>query len=149
MSADLSSTNQGGSPAGEPTGTVPSESGHASGGESAAHRRKTIVGTVSSDRMRKTRSVQIQRLVKHPKYGKFIRRRTTFYAHDEDEVSHLGDTVLIAETRPLSKLKRWRLVRVITKSASGPVVPGDLEGSGGSAEPGPEGQGAGDGGGSQ
>lgn len=89
---------------------------------------KTIVGKVWSDRMRKTRAVRVVRLVKHPKYGKFLRRKTTYYVHDEDEVSRAGDTVLIAQTRPLSRLKRWRLVKVIAKAkaAAGPV-PGSEE----------------------
>jgi small subunit ribosomal protein S17 len=76
---------------------------------------KTVVGNVHSDKMRKTRTVRVQRLVKHPMYGKYVRRRSTFYVHDEDEVSREGDTVLIAETRPISKSKRWRLVKVLTR----------------------------------
>jgi small subunit ribosomal protein S17 len=83
--------------------------------DSGQHRRKTVIGMVSSDKMRKTRAVRLVWLEKHPKYGKFLRRHTTFYVHDEGEVAHLGDTVEIEETRPLSKLKRWRLVRVIAK----------------------------------
>ena len=68
--------------------------------------------------MAKTRRVEIARLVKHPKYQKYIRRRTVFYAHDEAEESGVGDTVEIVESRPLSKLKRYQLVRVITKSTA-------------------------------
>ncbi|MGQ9592275.1 MAG: 30S ribosomal protein S17 [Planctomycetota bacterium] len=97
----------------------------------AAGRRKapkTVVGKVWSDKMRKTRAVRAVRLVKHPKYGKFLRRKTTFYVHDEDEVSRAGDTVLIAQTRPLSRLKRWRLVKVIAKAkAPAGSVPGGEE----------------------
>jgi small subunit ribosomal protein S17 len=75
--------------------------------------RRVEVGVVTSDKMNKTRRVEIPRLVKHPKYGKYIRRRTICYAHDEKNESHTGDTVEIMETRPLSKMKHWRLVRVV------------------------------------
>lgn len=77
--------------------------------------KRVVVGIVTSDKMAKTRRVEIPRLVKHPKYGKYIRRRTLCYVHDEDEQSGLGDTVEIVESRPLSKLKRWSLVRVVNK----------------------------------
>jgi small subunit ribosomal protein S17 len=76
--------------------------------------RRTEVGTVTSDKMNKTRRVEIPRLVKHPRYGKYIRRRTICHVHDERNESHLGDMVEIMETRPLSKTKNWRLVRVVT-----------------------------------
>ena len=97
---------------------------------------KLVQGTVTSDKMQKTRSVEVTRLEKHPKYGKFLRQRTTFKVHDEKEESREGDTVLIAETRPLSKTKRWRLVKVVTRSVSGLqiVVPGG-EDSADRAEP--------------
>jgi len=74
------------------------------------------MGVVTSDRMDKTRRVEIDRLVKHPKYGKFIRRRTVCHVHDESNESHMGDTVEIIECPPRSKLKRWDLIRVVTKS---------------------------------
>jgi small subunit ribosomal protein S17 len=77
--------------------------------------KKTAVGVVTSDRTAKTRRVEIPRLVKHPKYGKYLRRRTICYVHDPNNESHQGDTVEIAECRPLSRLKRWQLVRVVTK----------------------------------
>jgi small subunit ribosomal protein S17 len=77
-----------------------------------------MVGVVTSDKMAKTRRVEIARLVKHPKYKKYIRRRTVCYAHDEENQSGVGDTVEIVESRPLSKLKRWQLVRVISKSTA-------------------------------
>ena len=74
--------------------------------------------------MNKTRRVEIPRLVKHPKYGKYIKRRTICHVHDENNESHLGDTVEIMETRPLSKLKNWRLVRVVTAGAgAAPAAP--------------------------
>ena len=66
--------------------------------------------------MNKTRRVEIPRLVKHPRYGKYIKRRTICHVHDENNESHIGDTVEIMETRPLSKTKHWRLVRVVTKA---------------------------------
>ena len=82
-------------------------------------RRRIEVGVVTSDKMNKTRRVEIPRLVKHPKYGKYIKRRTICHVHDENNESHTGDTVEIMETRPLSKLKNWRLVRVVTKGPGG------------------------------
>ena len=78
--------------------------------------RRTLVGVVTRDKMVKTRRVEIQRLVKHARYGKYIKRRTVCYVHDEQNESHIGDTVEIMETRPLSKMKNWRLVRVVTKA---------------------------------
>ncbi len=78
--------------------------------------RKTAVGVVTSDRMNKTRRVEIPRLVKHPKYKKYIRRRTICYVHDENNESRLGDTVEIVESRPRSRTKRWELVRVVTRA---------------------------------
>lgn len=78
--------------------------------------KKVAVGVVTGDKMAKTRRVEIARKVKHPKYGKIIRKRTVCYMHDENEDSGLGDTVEIVESRPLSKLKRWNLVRVVEKS---------------------------------
>lgn len=72
---------------------------------------------VTSDKMDKTRRVEIQRLVPHPKYGKFLRKRTVCHAHDEQNATHVGDLVEIMETRPLSKLKRWRIVRVVRQGA--------------------------------
>jgi small subunit ribosomal protein S17 len=80
-------------------------------------RRKTEVGVVASDKMNKTRRVVVERLVPHAKYGKMMRRRTVCHAHDEANESHVGDTVEIMETRPLSKLKRWRVVRIVRKGA--------------------------------
>ena len=78
--------------------------------------RRTEVGVVTSDKMNKTRRVEIPRLVKHPRYGKYIKRRTICKIHDEHNESHVGDTVEIMETRPLSKTKHWRLTRVVTKA---------------------------------
>ena len=78
--------------------------------------RRTEVGVVTSDKMNKTRRVEIPRLVKHPRYSKYIKRRTICKVHDEKNESHTGDTVEIMETRPLSKTKSWRLVRIVTKA---------------------------------
>jgi small subunit ribosomal protein S17 len=80
-------------------------------------RRKTEIGVVTSDKMNKTRRVEVERLVPHPKYGKFLHRRTVCHAHDEQNQSHVGDLVEIMETRPLSKLKRWRVVRIVRQGA--------------------------------
>ena len=78
--------------------------------------RKVLTGTVTSDKMSKTRRVEIHRLVQHERYNKYVKRRTICYAHDENNESHRGDTVEIEESRPLSKLKRWSLVRVVRKA---------------------------------
>jgi small subunit ribosomal protein S17 len=87
-------------------------------------KRRLEIGVVTSDKMNKTRRVEIPRLVKHPRYGKYIRRRTVCHVHDENNESRLGDTVEIMETRPLSKTKNWRLVRVVTKA---PTLPAHQE----------------------
>jgi len=79
-------------------------------------RRKTQVGTVVSDKMDKTVTVLVERLTKHPVYKKYIRKRAKFKAHDENNACRLGDKVLIVETRPLSKEKRWRVREVIEKA---------------------------------
>src|SRR6058998_2080333 len=78
--------------------------------------RKIVVGLVTSDKMNKTRRVEIPRLVRHAKYNKFIKRRTICYVHDDNNESRTGDTVEIAETRPLSKMKNWELVRIVAKA---------------------------------
>lgn len=78
--------------------------------------KREAIGKVKSDKMDKTRVVEIPRLVKHPKYGKFVRKRTTCYVHDENNESGFGDTVKIIEAAPMSKKKRWKLVEVVEKS---------------------------------
>ncbi len=78
--------------------------------------RRTAIGVVTRDKMNKTRRVEIPRLVKHPRYGKYIKRRTICYVHDEKNESKKGDTVEIVETRPLSKNKNWRLLRIVQKA---------------------------------
>ncbi len=82
-------------------------------------KRLVKTGVVTSDKMNKTRRVEIPRLVRHERYGKYIRRRTVCHVHDENNESHIGDVVEIMESRPLSKTKHWRLVRVVTRAASG------------------------------
>jgi small subunit ribosomal protein S17 len=77
--------------------------------------RKTRIGVVASNKMEKTITVSVERKVKHPIYGKFIKKTTKFMAHDEKNECSIGDTVRIMEVRPLSKNKCWRLVEVIEK----------------------------------
>jgi small subunit ribosomal protein S17 len=84
--------------------------------EQARGTRRVAVGVVTSDKMNKTRRVELPRLVKHQRYGKYIRRRTICHVHDESNESRLGDMVEIVESRPLSKTKHWRLIRVVTKA---------------------------------
>ena len=79
-------------------------------------RRKTLVGVVVSDKMDKTVVVRVERMIRHPLYKKYIKRHKKFYAHDPENSAREGDVVRIMETRPLSKLKRWRLVEVIRRS---------------------------------
>ena len=77
--------------------------------------RKTRIGVVTSNKREKTITVAVERKVKHPIYGKFLKKTTKFHAHDEKNECSIGDTVKIMESRPLSKLKRWRLVEVVEK----------------------------------
>lgn len=77
--------------------------------------KNVMQGVVTSDKTAKTRRVEIPRLVRDPKYGKYVRRRTICYVHDENSESSLGDKVEIVESRPRSKKKRWELVRVVSK----------------------------------
>lgn len=78
--------------------------------------RKSRVGIVTSNKMDKTITVEAERKVMHPVYGKYLKKTTKFHAHDEKNECGVGDTVRIMETRPLSKLKRWRLVEVVEKA---------------------------------
>jgi small subunit ribosomal protein S17 len=77
--------------------------------------RKTKLGVVTSNKMDKSITVKVERKVKHPLYGKFVKKSTKFHAHDEKNECSIGDTVKIMESRPLSKTKRWRLVEVVEK----------------------------------
>ena len=77
--------------------------------------RKTRTGVVSSNKMDKTITVRVERKIKHPLYGKFLKKTTSFHAHDEKNECSIGDIVKIMETRPMSKTKRWRLVEIVEK----------------------------------
>ncbi len=79
--------------------------------------RKVMRGTVTSNKMQKTIVVQVDRKVRHPLYEKFISRRTKLYAHDEKSEAKVGDIVEVTQTRPLSKMKCWRLLRIVQKTA--------------------------------
>ena len=81
----------------------------------ARNLRKTRTGVVSSNKMDKTVTVAVERKVKHPIYGKFVKKTTRFHAHDDKNECSIGDIVKIMETRPLSKTKRWRLVEIVEK----------------------------------
>ena len=105
--------------------------------------RKREEGIVTSDRMQKTIAVRVERLIQHPRYGKILRRHVTFKAHDEKREAKTGDLVEIMETRPMSKTKTWRLVRVLGRSKFAiepgiPAVPG-LAVPGAEGKPGDEG----------
>ena len=78
--------------------------------------RKERIGIVVSDKMEKTITVSVERKMKHAIYGKFIKKHKKFHAHDDKNDGHVGDTVRIMETRPLSKTKRWRLVEVLERA---------------------------------
>ncbi len=77
---------------------------------------RTLQGRVISDRMDKSITVQVERRVKHPLYGKYIRRSTKVHAHDENNECRIGDTVVVEQCRPLSKTKKWRLVKVVERA---------------------------------
>src|SRR5258705_7137085 len=80
------------------------------------HRRRELVGVVTSDKMQKTVVVQVTRRVKAPLFGKFVTKRTKYKAHSETDEYKVGDKVMIVESRPLSKDKRWRVAKLITKA---------------------------------
>ncbi len=77
---------------------------------------RTLTGRVSSNKMDKSITVEVERKVKHPIYGKYIRRSTKVHAHDEDNQCNIGDTVTVEQCRPISKSKTWRLVRIIERA---------------------------------
>lgn len=108
-----------------------SEQGTADGTAARQDRRKVrMQGVVVSNKMDKTITVRTDRIVKHPLYGKYVRRKTTVHAHDENNECREGDVVEIEFTRPLSKLKRWRLVRVV-RAAPAPLESAAEEAAGG------------------
>jgi small subunit ribosomal protein S17 len=78
---------------------------------------RTLQGRVISDKMDKSITVQVERRVKHPIYGKYIRRSTKVHAHDENNECRMGDTVVVEQCRPLSKTKKWRLVKVVERAS--------------------------------
>ena len=84
----------------------------------AAGKLRTLTGRVVSNKMQKTIAVEIERLVKHPQYGKYIRRTTKLLAHDENNESREGDTVTITPCRPMSRRKSWRLVKVVERAGA-------------------------------
>jgi small subunit ribosomal protein S17 len=84
--------------------------------------KRIAVGVVKTDKMNKSRRVEIPRLVQHAKYGKILHRKTVCHIHDENNESHVGDTVEIVECPPMSKLKRWKLVRILKKSTAVDLV---------------------------
>ena len=79
--------------------------------------KRTLVGTVVSDKMNKTVTILVERQVKHPLYGKYIRRSTKLHAHDEANACNEGDVVRVTECAPMSKTKNWRVVEIVSKSA--------------------------------
>lgn len=85
-------------------------------GKTSRNLRKERVGLVQSNKMDKSIVVAVERKVKHPMYGKFVKKTSTFVAHDEENTCNVGDTVRIMETRPLSKTKNWRLVEVVERA---------------------------------
>ena len=87
-----------------------------------AGRRKELIGSVVSNRMHKTIVVQVVRQKSHPLYTRVISKAKKFYAHDENNEAHIGDVVKLEETRPLSKLKRWKLKEIVRKTALVPEV---------------------------
>jgi len=91
--------------------------------------RKTLVGEVVSTKMQKTIVVEVTRRKSHPFYGRVIARSKKFYAHDEQNSAHVGDVVRLEETRPLSKLKRWRLLEVVRRAALVPQEEKPVEGT--------------------
>jgi len=105
----------------------------AAAADTGTGRKRVLTGIVTSAKTAKTRRVEVQRREQHAKYGKFIKKRTVCYVHDENNEAQLGDTVDIVESRPLSKTKRWRLVRVVTKAPSRTLS--NLEGAVAGSEP--------------
>jgi small subunit ribosomal protein S17 len=89
--------------------------------------RKTRVGLVIGDTMDKTVIVAVDTPRRHPLYKKTIRRVVKYYAHDETKISKKGDTVKIEETRPLSKLKRWRVIEIVTKGEVAEIKPEEIK----------------------
>jgi small subunit ribosomal protein S17 len=96
---------------------VPAEAAAAAAPAEDTRGRRTLTGRVVSNKMQKTIAVEIERLVKHPAYGKYIRRTTKLLAHDENGSSQEGDLVVITPCRPMSRHKSWRLLEIVEKAA--------------------------------
>lgn len=109
------------SPAASPEANPPASAATAEGGSAAnpveARGERVLTGRVVSDKMNKTITVLVERVVRHETYGKFLRRSTKLLAHDESNTAHEGDTVTITPCRPLSRRKSWRLLAVIERAA--------------------------------
>ncbi len=99
-----------------PEPTTPAETASANAPHGARGRPKTRVGVVTSNKMQKTVVVRVERRVKHARYGKYVVRHVSYKAHDEENKLQIGDRVRIAETRPISKDKRWRVVETLEKA---------------------------------
>ena len=95
-------------------------------GQREAGRRKTMVGVVVSNKMDKTAVVAVERRIQHPLYKKIIRRTTRYKAHDAGNTANLGDVVRLAETRPLSKDKRWRIAETLVRGDVADIAPRDI-----------------------
>jgi small subunit ribosomal protein S17 len=106
-------------PAETPAATSPEAQPRAAAPAADAKGARTLTGRVVSDKMQKTIAVEIERLIKHPTYGKYVRRTTKLLAHDESGVSREGDLVTITPCRPMSRRKSWRLLAVVQKAARG------------------------------
>jgi small subunit ribosomal protein S17 len=107
------------------TDTNQNQSSEADG---ARNQRRVVEGLVTSDRMQKTITVLVERTYKHPKYKKYVRKSDKYHAHDEKGDAKIGDRVEIAACRPLSRLKRWRLVRVVEKASTPAAVEFNVDG---------------------
>jgi small subunit ribosomal protein S17 len=83
----------------------------------ATKNRRRLTGHVIKDKMNKTVTVRVDRMVRHPLYGKYVRRSTNYHVHDENNECHTGDTVLIEESRPISKTKSWKVAQLVERDA--------------------------------
>jgi small subunit ribosomal protein S17 len=83
----------------------------------ATKNRRRLTGHVVKDKMNKTVTVRVDRMVRHPLYGKYVRRSTNYHVHDENNECHTGDTVLIEESRPISKTKSWKVAQLVERDA--------------------------------
>lgn len=99
------------------SGNGPADAAASPSVDKTRNERKTMRGRVVANKMQKTVVVQVDRKVRHPVYEKFVSRSTKLYVHDENREAQVGDMVEVVQTRPLSKLKRWRLVKILQKAA--------------------------------